>query len=310
MAHRAAPPWDDLKYVLALHRHGSAATAGRALQVNATTVSRRLQALEAHLETRLFERLRSGVAPTEAGRAVIEAAERIEAEILALDAELTGQDTALSGRLRVTAIESFYSVWAADFAEFSRQHPQVELVVRTNNLNQDLSRRQDDVAIRLTPAPPEELLGRRLAEVMFAIYAARDFAQARFEEGTSSLSEVPWVSWDEPFTENTDQVIRDVGPGAPIPLRVNSLVTLEAALEQGVGVSVLPCFVGDRNPKLVRVGSYFEGGTYVWVLTHPQLRGATRMKVLRDAVAAWAKRDEALLRGDVPLYPTVPISPG
>ncbi|MEL6547489.1 MAG: LysR substrate-binding domain-containing protein, partial [Myxococcota bacterium] len=148
--------------------------------------------------------------------------------------------------------------------------------------------------------PPDYLLGKQYCEVFFALYAQLDFARRSFEQGSCTLSDVPWIGFEEPFAEGTDRVIEKWAPGANIPLRINSLLALELTMSQGAGVSVLPCFFGDRNPRLVRVGSYFEGGTYLWVLTHPQLRRTGRVRLFREQVAGWIERDRDLLLGQCP----------
>lgn len=166
--------WDDLRFVLALSRHGTATGAGRALDVNATTVARRVQALETRLGARLFDRLASGAVPTEAGARVVETAERIEESLLGLDAQVRGLDAELSGHLRVASLEVLFDQWRDDLAAFRTNYPRVSLSLLSSTLPADLSRREADVAVRISADPPEELVGRRLSEVFYGIYGSPD----------------------------------------------------------------------------------------------------------------------------------------
>src|SRR5690242_20666635 len=141
--------WDGLRYVLAIARAAGLGGAAAALGVSHSTVFRRLKLLEERLGVALFERLPSGYAATDAGEQLLRAAERIEAETLALDRAITGQDRRLSGRLRVTASETLaYRVLTAEIARFRAVHAGIEVELAIDNRALDLARREADVALR------------------------------------------------------------------------------------------------------------------------------------------------------------------
>ena len=143
--------WDDFRYVLAIAREGGLAGAARVLAVNHSTVFRRLGALEAELGVALFERLPGGYRPTEPGERLVRAAERVEAEALAAERELTGRDARLTGRLRVTCSETLaYRLLTAELARFAELHPGIVVELAIDNRQLDLSRREADVALRAT----------------------------------------------------------------------------------------------------------------------------------------------------------------
>ncbi len=304
-------PWDDLKFVLALARCGNATAAARALNVNATTVTRRVQALEEHLGVRLFDRQPTGMSPTEAGQAAVQAAERVEEEVLGLDAEVRGLDRELRGTLTVSAVDSLFEVWMADFAALGRRMPRVEVTLSAATHNVDLNRREADVALRFTDAPPEYLVGRRLVELLFAVYGSRDLVERVRAEtgGAASYADYPWVGWEKPWDVPTDRVIDECARGAAVPVRVNTMPMVGHAIAAGFGISVMPCFYGDRHPELVRVGPYFEGGVYMWALTHEQLRRTARVRAFMDFVTELIKRDKDLMLGQRPRCPAVPVVP-
>lgn len=300
--------WEDLKYVLAMSRHGSATAAGKALKVNATTVTRRIQAVEASLEVTLFDRSSTGMLCTEAGATAVAAAERMEQEVLQLDAAVHGLDDAVQGVLRVASLDMIFDLWQADFAAFRTRHPGMRLALTASAKSADLSRREADVALRLTVMPPKQLVGRRLVEVYYAVYASHDLIEQMQSDSAPPYSAYPWIGWDEPFSAPTDRIIDRVAKGAQVVLRINTMHRLLQSMERGEGVSVLPCFMGDSSPKLQRLGSYFEGGTYLWALTNEQLRRTGRIRAFMDFVATLIERDTDLIHGHRPRLPTVPTT--
>lgn len=305
--------WDDLKYVLALSRHGTASAAARALGVNGTTVARRIATLEEHLGTRLFDRRGASTLATPAGELAVAAAERMEAELHGLDAEIRGLDGELQGNLSVTALDLFFEIWRADLVDFRTRYPRVDLSLDSSNRPVDLSRREADVAIRISASPPEHLVGRKLVELFFAVYASEALVAAVCHErdpATVSYAEYPWLGWLEPYAESTDSVIRAHAPDADVHLRVSSMPLLTRSIEDGLGISVVPCMLGDRNERLVRLGHYFEGGTHLWALTHEQLRTSARVRAFMEFVASLVDRDRDLALGRAPIRPPVPVARG
>ena len=132
----------DLPLVLALARTRTLAAAAEYLDVDASTVFRRLNALEQRLHVRLFDRSPRGYHLTSAGERASAAAERIETELHALDRDITGRDQQLSGMLRITASETLsHAVLPKLFAEFRAQHRHIQLVLTIDNRVLDLGRR-------------------------------------------------------------------------------------------------------------------------------------------------------------------------
>ncbi|KAB2880908.1 MAG: LysR family transcriptional regulator, partial [Pseudorhodoplanes sp.] len=158
--------WDDLRIVLTIARAGHLAAAAAMLAVNHSTVFRRLNALEKELGSKLFERRAARYRPTESGERLIAAAERMESEALALDRELTGRDTRLAGKLRVTCSETLaFRGIAADIARFRKTHPGIAVELAVDNRTYDLSRREADVAFRAMRPKEGDLFGRKLIDV-------------------------------------------------------------------------------------------------------------------------------------------------
>jgi DNA-binding transcriptional LysR family regulator len=291
------PPWDDFRTVLAIARAGSLSGAARALGVNHSTVFRRLQTLEARLDSRLFERGRRGYAPTAAGEDIVAVAERLESDIVALTRRLAGQDRRLTGTLRLTAPDDIAEVLLIEpLARFRRTYPGLRLELVVDNRALNLTRREADLAVRATRAPPETLIGRRIGPVASAIYAAPELAKGL--PPSPDLSALTWVTWDEglgPAALANWQ--RQTVPAEAVGYRANSLLHLAAAVGAGIGVGVLPCFLGD--PDLVRIAPpdpILE--TELWLLSHPDLRRNARVRALSEFLFAELRSRAAALKGE------------
>lgn len=276
--------WDDLRFVLALSRHRSHNQAAAHLKATHTTVGRRLRALEVALGTRLFDRTPDGYVPTSTGAEVAAAAERVEGELLALEARVLGGDARLQGKLRVTTMDIFFRRYHAAFRSFIERHPDVELTLICSDEEASLTRREADVALRLTNKPPENLVGRKVARVEFAIYGQRDLV-ARLKRARGGLAAFPWLHWDERLDPRwLDEWLGRRAPGARIALRVDvASLALREIVAAGIGVHFLATFEGDSDPRLARIGSVDPAYSRdLWLLTLPELRGTTRVRAFLD----------------------------
>lgn len=189
------PTSEDLRLCAAVARTSSLANAARALGINQSTAFRRLNALEDGLGVRLFERLPEGYVTTNAGARLLEVAERVVADIDDVSREIAGQDLELSGSVRLTttddlALEAIPPI----LADFARQHPQVCVELMVEARTYDMHRREAEIAIRVTPAPPEQLIGRHVADVGVRIYAAEALLE---RYGDDCLDRAPWIGWQE-----------------------------------------------------------------------------------------------------------------
>lgn len=300
MATRRQPEaleWSDLAVILAICRAGSLAGAARALGVNHSTVFRRLNAIETGTGVRFFERLHDGYAMTDAGRTAQEYAERIESEVHALGREVLGQDLRLQGRVTVTAMEGLaIDALPGWLAGFRRQHPDVAVELLGSTAALDLARREADVAIRATRKPPDTSLGRKVCDFRFAVFAAESYLEGK---GDLPLEEQDWCfisgsgDWLIPLLwKKKVQVEERTAFSSSLALAV---VNAAAA---GLGFTLLPCYLGDVHPGLVRVGDPMEHLTLeLWVLTHPDLRHTARVKALMAYLYDVLRKEADLFEG-------------
>lgn len=293
--------WDDLKYFLAVARKGSIRGAAVALGVNHSTVSRRIDACERKLGVRLFERLPSGYLMTPAGEDMMESARRMEEEAAAIDRRVAGRDKRLSGPLRVTMPDAIaQKLLMPDMAAFSDNHPEIELELMISYAFADLNKREADVAIRVTNDPPGHLVGRRIVKYAKAIYASHDYL-ARHDP-TGDPASLSWIGWD--CTVPDPQWVRESAyPRAQVRNRAHHVMVQVEAAKAGMGLAMLPCFVGDTEPELRRLPAAEPvPDREIWLLTHEDLRNTARVRRFLDcmAEALLARRD--LLEGKRPLH--------
>lgn len=275
--------WDDLRFALALARHRRLSAAARAVGATHTTVARRVQALEASLGVRLFDDVGDGYQPTVAGLQVIEAAERTEAEMLALEARVLGGDARLAGPLRVSTMDLLFQRYQGAFTRFLARYPAVELTVISTDNETSLIRREADIALRLTNQPSEQLIGRKIGRVEFAVYASRALAE-RVGAG-APLSAYPWLHWDERLDGRwLEGWLATHAPGASVALRIDlSTLAIRQAISAGFGVHFYAVAEGDAEPGWVRLTDVQAEFTRdVWLLTLPGIRTSSRVRAFLD----------------------------
>ncbi|MDP1914824.1 MAG: LysR family transcriptional regulator [Myxococcales bacterium] len=293
--------WDDLRYVLALHRQKTLSGAATALNVTRTTVGRRLKEAEDRLGVRLFDRTDEGFAPTAAGDELAEVAVRVEAEIHITEGKVLGRDAELRGRLRVTTVDFLFEYFPEIFSSFMERYPGVELTVGVTQAQVSLQRREADVALRLGNNPAERLVGRKVGRMQIEAYAARSLVnQVRRKAGSKvSLSDYPWLHNDERAdTRWLDGWLARLAPGAKISLRTDDYVVRRTAIFSGIGAFFLPCFIGDRDPRLERIGARLtDEARDLWLLTLPELRNNSRVRAFMDHVFEAFKPHQRALDG-------------
>lgn len=293
--------WDDLRVFLAVGRAGSLSGAARELNVNHSTVLRRIGALEARMGVRLFDRLPAGYAMTMAGEALRDRLHGVGEQIDAAQRQLMGLDLRLTGVIRITSTDTFMSgLLGPILADFRALHPGIELQVVMNNLFLSLTRREADVAIRPTNAPPEHLVGRRAGRLQTAVYASRAYLARNAQK--TRLAEHDWIAPDEGLSHLMQaRWLREHVPPERIAARIDSLVGMTQLVKRGMGMGMLLCMLADAEEELVRVEPPMEAlDTQVWVLTHPDLKEVARIKAFTDFAYARLAADAKVLAMPAP----------
>jgi DNA-binding transcriptional LysR family regulator len=273
--------WDDLRYVLALNRQGSHKGAARVLRVAATTVSRRIAALERSAGAKLFIRMRDRLKTTPAGLVLSRHAERIEAEVAAAERHSLGSAKGLSGPLRVTGGDALINhVVIPALAGLLNAHPEIAIELRTETAIVDLSRREADVALRLVRPKEPALVARRIGELPFGIFASDSYLERHgkprtlaaaaahqfvgFHEALDHLSQVRWLH----------RVVRPIR----YALRASTLTSQVVACGEGLGLALLPIFSASRDRRLHQLfPGHSAPARELWVVFHSDLRGNPRI---------------------------------
>lgn len=287
MCSNAPVDWDDLRYVLAVSRSGTLSRAAESLSASHTTVGRRVRAIEEALGVRLFDATPDGFVATAAGRDLTDVAERMEAEVHALQGRVLGRDERLEGGLRVATMDLLFRIHHDAFMSFSTRYPSVELTVVASDAKVSLTRREADVALRMTNAPPEHLVGRKVGRVDFAVYGSKALV-ARIGEG-APLEAFPWLGWDERLNMQWhDDFLAQKAPGARIVMRMGfSSLLIHDAVTAGIGVHFLACADGDADLALTRLAPVEPAFSQdVWALTLPDLRHTSRVRAFLDHLHA------------------------
>jgi DNA-binding transcriptional LysR family regulator len=289
----------DLPLILALSREKTLAGAAERLEVDLSTVFRRLNALEKRLRVRLFDRSARGYQPTPAGERAAGAAERVETELLALDRDISGRDQQLSGVLRVTASETLaHAVLPRMFARFHALHPRIQIVLTIDNRVLDLGRREADVALRVRRPTDAALFGRRLTGIAWAFYGPDDDGpNLRREGGSFKFANHSVIGWDEPSRIVVGDWLAAHVPTERIGYRSNSLVNQLKAVRAGIGIALLPCYLADAEDGVRRISGVLPDlASELWIVTHQDLKNTARIRaflgVIGDAIAAERRQFE------------------
>ena len=294
--------WNDLRYFLAVARHGSTLAAAKALGVSQPTVQRRLAALEHAIGRALVERLPTGYRLTALGTKLRAHVERIEEGVAAFERELAASDEGLTGTIRVTCAEGMAERFLAPLiAAFQARHPglRVDLVLIDRYL--DLAKGEADVAVRGHAPGDDGLVARKLSDLPWAVYASRAYVERRGRPGApEELDHHAVIACTGEMANNhAGRWLRAVAPKAPIAASGGSLLGMVAAVRSGAGLAPLPMMVGEPDPELVRVlGPLPEISSKIFLVTHPDLRRAPRVRAFCDFVAAEIGAFLPLLRGE------------
>ena len=299
--------WDDFRLVKAIADTRSLNGAATALSINHSTVFRRLAELEKRVGTVLFERHRAGYSLTSAGDEMVQLATRMDEDVNSFTRKLAGNSMIPSGELRVTTNDTLLvHLLMPIFASFRRTYPTINLDIVLSNQVLNLSKRDADIAIRATDNPPETLVGRRICGLNWAIYGLRsDFPDAATGQRPEleSLASRSWVSLGDQLGHiRAVRFVRERVPDARIAIKINTVLGLAEAVEEGIGIGPLPCLIADQRPRLVRLtepNPEFAAG--LWILTHPDLRASPRVRAFLDLASTELTRRKPLIEGLRPI---------
>ncbi|MEM7236864.1 MAG: LysR family transcriptional regulator [Pseudomonadota bacterium] len=278
--------WNDYRVLLAVARAGTLSGAADLLGLNATTVSRRIKALEVTVASALVVRVVPGrVQLTHLGQSLAEIAERMEQHAHIAET-LIGRDAALNGTVRLTAVPFLLNrLIIPQIGAFSARHPGLHVSLVPDSQNLSLTRREVDVAIRFG-APREggsAVLARKIGGVGFSVFTARDMAQV-------APPDRPWLVYD-PVAAHLPQAIwtrtlAQADGGALSTLLMHDLEGVYEAVLKTPSRALLPTIIGRRDPRLIELEDPAPASPMtrdVWLLRNKGMRGVARI----DAIVDW-----------------------
>jgi DNA-binding transcriptional LysR family regulator len=279
--------WNDLRYFLAVAREGTLARAGRLLGINATTVGRRLVALEEQVQARLFDRTPEGYVLTPSGRDLLPRAERMEHEALALDRDVIGADQRAAGTVRVTVTEMLATRFIVPFLpRFHAEYPAITLDLECTTRVVSLARREADVALRLARPREDNVVSRRLAPVPLSLYAAPAYLE---RYGMPSDPEVSLAGHQAILFADAraflveNEWLQARLDGACVVMRSDSVSSIYSATVAGLGIALLPVAVAAHDPCLVRIPTATAPAPRViWQAVHADLLRSARVRAVLD----------------------------
>jgi DNA-binding transcriptional LysR family regulator len=281
--------WDDLRFFLAIARHGSLTAACRELRVAQSTVGRRLASLEASLGVRLLHRTPEGYTLTLAGQDVLRQAERVETEALGVERSVAGRDVKLAGAVRVTCTETIAAhILAPCFAALQRQHPGILVELMPDPRVVSLSMREADIAVRLMRSEQHDLVVRRIGQIAFGLYAAPDYLEQHgapdFEAGCPGHRLMTLL--DDVEIDPQAQWLSDLAARASLGMQTSSQEALLFAARSGGGLACLARFRADPDPGLRRLETPLPPPvTEIWLAVHKDSRSTPRVRVALSAIA-------------------------
>jgi DNA-binding transcriptional LysR family regulator len=286
--------WDDLRFFLALSRHGSLSAAAKDLHVAQSTVGRRLASLEASLGVRLLNRTPDGYVPTLAGQGVQQHAERLEAVALSLEHTVGGRDTRMAGLVRVTCAESVADhILAQGLATLYLRHPEIMVELTPDPRELSLSMREADISVRLKQPDQHDLVVRRIGTIAFGLYASHEYLTRNgtpdFQAGCPGQYLITQLEDIQDATQTG--WLTDLAPLARVSMQTSSHEAAVSAAIQGGGLACLARFRADREAGLTRLSVPPPiPAARIWLVVHRDNRQTPRIRATLTHIIAWVRQ--------------------
>ncbi len=280
--------WNDLRYLLAAARRRSLSGAARRMGVAVTTVSRRLDALEAALGVRLFERTPQGLMPTDDGQRLIDHAIEVEERAMALAREALGRHSEVAGQVRISTVETIAcELIVSGLEPLLETHPGLRLTVMSEHRIVSLARRECDIAVRLMRPTGNSLVGRRIGTLKFGLYASAEYLE-RFgqpDDPTGSLAGHRLVTYSERYAHLPEVAwLYERGGEDALSLKANSTLVVREALVSGVGMGLLPVQMAPKSLRQL-VPPQSLPTRDIWLVIHEDSRRVSRIRLVADHIA-------------------------
>lgn len=271
--------WDDLRYLEALTRHGSATAAAREMGVAVSTVYRRLGALEESLGGPVVVKGAEGVVLTDAGRVLVDAARRTAVEVGAARQMATGDRERVAGVVGLTTVEGYVPLLERPLRRLADEHPALRIDLHIAHAGPSVRRREVEVAIAVMPNPQPELWGRKIAPIEFGVFGT---------EGEVARSPRRWIVCGPPL-EHIPEARFEQAVATHVSVATGSRLAMFALVRGGAGIALLPRAIAALYPELVEVEEHAPETAPLtrdaWLLTHPDNRDDGNVRALMTVLS-------------------------
>ena len=294
--------WNDLRYFLELSRQGKLVRAASRLQVDHTTVSRRITALEKQLDVRLFDKSPRGYQLTDAGLRLLPLAEQIETQSNRLYQDIVGKDARLGGTVRVATPEALGSqVIARQVTEFRREHPDIEIELVAETRRMSLSKREADIAISLSRPESGRLIAWKLCDYRLRLCGSRDYLAAHAPiTSVEDLAAHDFVSYIDDLIEMPElRFFESTIKNAHVVFRSTNVSAQYNAILDGIGLGLVHCFSAQHEDRLqVILADEISVERTYWLLVHEDLRQVARVDAVCQFLTRILSQNPKLMMGE------------
>lgn len=277
--------WNDLRFFLSVARTHNLTKTASELKVSQSTVSRRIEAIEASLRTHLFVHHQTGYFLTDAGQDVVKYAEEVEEKVLLLESNISGLDLRPAGTVRLaTPVTLASHLIIPALPRFYSRYPDITLQIITGVNTISISRHDADLALRLVRPKQHTLKIRKVGRMASAVYGSKAYLHQHPTTDTHPLDGRGFITWDSSYSHLPSSTwLNETYPTMPSTLVTTSVVSQIAAVKANLGLAVLPCYIASQHSEMVEVISTEKVFSEdLWLVSHADMTASTRVRAVTD----------------------------
>ncbi|OWV70870.1 transcriptional regulator [Rhizobium sp. R634] len=292
--------WNDLKFFLAVANSRSLSAAARRLGVSTSTVSRRITALEQALGSTLFRHHFDGYEMTEAGIGLLAPAETAEASLKAFERSARDSSESVSGMVRIDAPELLgQQILIPNLGGLMQDYPGIQLDIRSSVRPAPLATQQSDIALRIVPPERGSYRMRTVGKVTFGFYINRSYLELYGKPSNErDLHSHRVIGWSEDLRYLSmsiwlEEIFADCQPA----MRLSSFTAQLTAVENGLGIGVLPCFAACRTDLVPVLEDVPKLTLDLWLLVQDQAARTPRFQIVKEQLIKILTENAVRLEG-------------
>ncbi|MCH2057432.1 MAG: LysR family transcriptional regulator [Thalassotalea sp.] len=290
--------WNDIRIFLEVARTETLTVAAKRLTMDPSTVSRRLHHLEESLSAQLFERSANGHTLTQDGERLLISARRMEQDAKTAYEQIAHHNLGSSGKVRIGVTEAFGNFFIAPHLnELKHAYPDITIDLLPFARDVKISRNEADIAIAIERPKSTSMIVTKLTDYKLQLYVSKSLLPRLTLESIDDLPNQPWVTYVEDliFSEQLsylNEISKDIEP----QFRSTSVVGQYTAIKSGLGLGILPCFMGENDENLVKLfPEEISIQRSFWLITHPELKRLKRVANVWEYLKSLVKKHQALL---------------